>query len=92
MHGGDSPKKSERDAWHALKESNVSLFYCESFSQEWVSDVSGKLIKLTTQNGELQVKVKGQGDKIVEQGVKIDEQGQEIHKLKEAVQTLLGRI
>ena len=99
MHGGDSPKKSERDAWHALKERNVSLFYCESFSQEWVSDVSGKLIKLTTQNGELQVKVKGQGDKIVEQGdkiveqgVKIEEQGQEIRELKEAVQILLRRI
>jgi hypothetical protein len=54
--------------------------------------VSEKLIKLTTQNGELQVKVKGQGDKIVEQGVKIDEQGQEIHILKETVQILLQRI
>ena len=106
MHGGDSSKKSERDAWHALKERNISLFYCESFSQEWVTGVSGKLINLTTQNGELQVKVKGQGDKIVEQGdkiveqgdkiveqgVKIDEQGQEIHKLKETVQILLQRI
>ena len=85
MHGGDSPKKSERDAWHALKERNVSLFYCESFSQEWVSDVSGKLI----QQGD---KIVQQGDKIVQQGDKIEEQGQEIRELKASVQLLLQRI
>eukprot|EP01036_Dinobryon_divergens_P030478 gene30478-39725_t len=84
MHGGDSPKKSERDAWLALKERNVSLFYCDSFSQEWVSDVSGKLIKLTTQNGELQLKVKGQGDKIVEQSVEIARTTQQLPRKTKA--------
>ena len=32
---------------------NVSLFYCESFSQEWVSDMSGNLMRLKTQNEEI---------------------------------------
>ena len=84
MHGGDSPMKSERDAWHVCAKREECL-YCESFSQEWVSDVSGKLI----QQGD---KITQQGDKIVQQGDKIEEQGQEIRELKASVQLLLQRI
>ena len=56
MNGGtkhSSTKTSERVAWDALAAKNVSLFYCESFSQEWVSDVSGNLIKLKAQNEQM---------------------------------------
>lgn len=53
MNGGSSTELSERVAWMALEAKNVSLFYCESFSQEWVLDMSGNLMRLKTQNEEI---------------------------------------
>ena len=76
MNGGSSTKESERVAWIALEAQNVSLFYCESFSQEWVSDVSGNLVVLKAQNQEIMAQY--------------DETKAALHALQESVQSLLA--
>ena len=43
-NGGDSKfQLSDRVAWQALKDASISVFFMESFSQEWVIDISESL-------------------------------------------------
>ena len=46
MNGGKFPDASARNVWNALADSNVSIFYRESFSQEWVIQATQKLNEL----------------------------------------------
>ena len=46
MKGGEFPDASARNVWNALADSNVSIFYRESFSQEWVIQATQKLNEL----------------------------------------------
>lgn len=76
MNGGGSSKMSERVAWNALQTKYVSHFYCKSFSQAWVSDVSGNLMLLKTQNQEIRMQNQ--------------EMKEELNNLKDTVHTLLA--
>lgn len=40
LHGGESFNDEERRVWHMLLDAKVSLFYKQSFTQEWITDLS----------------------------------------------------
>ena len=43
MNGGSSTIFTEKLLWNALKNNNISLFYRESFSNEWVIDLTTRV-------------------------------------------------
>lgn len=96
LSGGESSNDEERKAWHMLREAKVSLFYKQSFTLEWTTDLSnavenqGAMIK--QQNVELDhqnVKLENQTVMIEQQNVMIENQNVNIAELKALVQSLL---
>lgn len=43
LHGGESHNDEERRVWHMLRDAKVSLFYKQSFTQEWITDLSNAI-------------------------------------------------
>jgi len=43
LHGEFSTNEREKAVWHKLKAANVSLFYKQSFTQEWITDLTSMI-------------------------------------------------
>ena len=76
LRGGESSNDEERKVWHMLREAKVSLFYKQSFTQEWTTDLSNA--------------VEHQGATIEHQGSTIRMQASDIADLKALVASLLA--
>ena len=103
LRGGESSNDEERKAWHMLREAKVSLFYKQSFTLEWTTDLSnavenqGAMIK--QQNVEIEhqkvivehqnVEIEHQKVMIEHQNVKFEHQNVKIAELNALVQSLL---
>lgn len=85
LHGGDSAIKEEQELWHDLRAANVSLFYKESFTLEWVSEFS---LMIDEQAGEIS-QLNCMVDK---QAGEIDKQAGEISQLNLMVDKQAGEI
>ena len=75
LSGGDSSNKEEREAWHTLRQAKVSLFYKQSFTLEWTTDLSNA--------------VEHQAAKLEHQSAKLGHQADEVKALRVLVQSLI---
>ena len=84
LRGGELRNDEERKVWHMLREAKVSLFYKQSFTQEWTTDLSNAVENQGATIENQNVKIEHQGATIENQNVKIEE-------LKALVQSLLDK-
>jgi hypothetical protein len=82
LRGGESDNEEERKVWHMLREAKVSLFYKQSFTQEWTTDLSNAVENQGAT-------IEHQNVKIENQGAMIEHQASNIAELKALVQSLL---
>lgn len=85
LHGGNSAIKEEQELWHDLRAANVSLFYKESFTLEWVSEFS---LMVDKQAGEIE---KHAGE-ISLLNLMVDKHAGEIEKLAGEIEKQTGEI
>ena len=45
LNGGNSTNTNESEAWHELRKAKVSMFYKQSFTLEWTTDLSNAVEK-----------------------------------------------
>jgi hypothetical protein len=75
LNGGNSTNIDESEAWHELRKAKVSIFYKQSFTLEWTTDLSNA--------------VEMQASKLETQACKIETQASELETLKAAVKRLI---
>jgi hypothetical protein len=96
LRGGESSNDEERKAWHMLREAKVSLFYKQSFTLEWTTDLSNAVenqgamiehqkVMIEHQN----VEFEHQKVEFEHQKVKFEHQNVKIAELNALVQSLL---
>lgn len=66
LRGHQSTNRSDRNVWNALAAANASIFYRESFTQEWV-------IQMSTSLDETKVKLEATSKSLDETNVTLDE-------------------
>ena len=72
LHGGDKSSNIEdRKVWNEIRKAGISLFYKESFTQEWISDLSNTVVRQKTELADQDSKLATQGLKIVDQDSKL---------------------
>lgn len=58
LNGGNSTNTDESEAWHELRKAKVSIFYKQSFTLEWTTDLSNAVEAQASEIKTLQAAVK----------------------------------
>lgn len=84
LRGSQSTNRSDRNVWNALVAANVSIFYRESFTQEWVIQMSKSLEATNVKLGATEAKLEATEVRLEATNVKLEETKTSLsHKISE---------